>query len=213
MREFSVPASVRVDDVDTLSTTVFALADEQPDAVALRRRVDDTWVDVTCAAFTAQVVDVARGLVASGIAPGDRIALLSRTRYEWTLFDYAIVAAGAVTVPIYETSSAEQVAWILADSGAKADRGGGRPARRDRDRHRETPPRTSGGSWPTPTGRARWRRSPTRGASVPAARRCTSAGPPPGRRPRHADLHLRHHRPPEGLRAHPRATSSPRCAR
>jgi long-chain acyl-CoA synthetase len=120
VREFSVPASVRVDDVDTLSTTVFALADEQPDAVALRRRVDDAWVDVTYAAFTAQVVDVARGLVASGIEPGDRIALLSRTRYEWTLFDYAIVAAGAVTVPIYETSSAEQVAWILSDSGAKA---------------------------------------------------------------------------------------------
>ena len=120
MREFSVPASVRVDDVDTLSTTVFALADEQPDAVALRRRVDDAWIDVTYAAFTAQVVDVARGLVASGIEPGDRIALLSRTRYEWTLFDYAIVAAGAVTVPIYETSSAEQVAWILSDSGAKA---------------------------------------------------------------------------------------------
>ncbi|MDT0350626.1 AMP-dependent synthetase/ligase [Pseudonocardia charpentierae] len=120
MREFSVPASVRVDDVDTLSTTVFALADEQPDAVALRRRVDDAWVDVTYAAFTAQIVDVARGLVASGIEPGDRIALLSRTRYEWTLFDYAIVAAGAVTVPIYETSSAEQVAWILSDSGAKA---------------------------------------------------------------------------------------------
>jgi long-chain acyl-CoA synthetase len=120
VREFSVPASVRVDDVDTLSTTVFALADEQPDSVALRRRVDDAWVDVTYAAFTAQVVDVARGLVASGIEPGDRIALLSRTRYEWTLFDYAIVAAGAVTVPIYETSSAEQVAWILSDSGAKA---------------------------------------------------------------------------------------------
>jgi long-chain acyl-CoA synthetase len=120
VREFSVPASVRVDDVDTLSTTVFALADEQPDAVALRRRVDDAWVDVTYAAFTAQVVEVARGLVASGIEPGDRIALLSRTRYEWTLLYYAIVAAGAVTVPIYETSSAEQVAWILSDSGAKA---------------------------------------------------------------------------------------------
>ena len=70
--------------------------------------------------FTAEVVDVARGLIASGIEPGDRIALLSRTRYEWTLFDYAIVVAGAVTVPIYETSSADQVAWILADSGAKA---------------------------------------------------------------------------------------------
>ena len=120
MREFSVPASVRVGDDDTLSDTVFALADEHPDAVALRRHVGDTWAEVTCAAFVAEIVAVARGLVASGIAPGDRVALLSRTRYEWTLFDYAIVAAGAVTVPIYETSSAEQVAWILEDSGAKA---------------------------------------------------------------------------------------------
>lgn len=120
MREISVPASVRVGDDDTLSDTVFALADERPDAVALRRRVDDAWAEVTCAAFVAEIVAVARGLVASGIAPGDRVALLSRTRYEWTLFDYAIVAAGAVTVPIYETSSAEQVAWILEDSGAKA---------------------------------------------------------------------------------------------
>ena len=120
MREFSVPASVRVDDGDTLSDTVFALAEEHPGAVALRRRLDDGWVDVTYAAFTAEVVAVARGLIASGIEPGDRVALLSRTRYEWTLFDYAIVVAGAVTVPIYETSSADQVAWILADSGAKA---------------------------------------------------------------------------------------------
>ena len=120
MREFSVPASVHVDDDDTLSDTVFALADEHPDDVALRRRADGAWADVTYAAFVAEIVAVARGLVASGIAPGDRVALLSRTRHEWTLFDYAIVAAGAVTVPIYETSSAEQVAWILEDSGAVA---------------------------------------------------------------------------------------------
>ncbi|HEX5813065.1 MAG TPA: long-chain fatty acid--CoA ligase [Pseudonocardia sp.] len=120
MREFSVPASVRVDDGDTLPDAVFALADEHPGAVALRRRVGDAWADVTYAAFTAEVVAVARGLIASGIEPGDRVGLLSRTRYEWTLFDYAIVVAGAVTVPIYETSSADQVAWILTDSGAKA---------------------------------------------------------------------------------------------
>ena len=75
---------------------------------------------MTCPQFRDEVVAVARGLVAAGIEPGDRVALMSRTRYEWTLLDYAIWAAGAVTVPIYETSSAEQVAWILADSGAVA---------------------------------------------------------------------------------------------
>jgi long-chain acyl-CoA synthetase len=121
VREFSVPASVRVDDDDSLSDAVFALAATLPEAVALRRRgADGAWADVTYAAFVAEVVAVARGLVASGIAPGDRVALLSRTRYEWTLFDYAITTAGAVTVPVYETSSPDQVAWILADSGATA---------------------------------------------------------------------------------------------
>jgi long-chain acyl-CoA synthetase len=120
VREFSVPASIRVDDGDTLPDAAFALAEAFPDAVAVRRRTEGEWVDVTCAAFVAEIVDVARGLVASGIAPGDRVALLSRTRYEWTLFDYAIAAAGAVTVPVYETSSADQVGWILADSGATA---------------------------------------------------------------------------------------------
>jgi long-chain acyl-CoA synthetase len=122
VREFNVPPSVRVDDHETLSDAVFALAEEQPDAVAVRRRVDGCgdWVDVTYAQFVAEVIAVARGLVASGIGPGDRVALLSRTRHEWTLFDYAITVAGAVTVPVYETSSAEQVAWILRDSDAAA---------------------------------------------------------------------------------------------
>jgi long-chain acyl-CoA synthetase len=120
VREFTIPASVRVDDRDTLPGALFALAAEFPDEVAVRRRAGDAWVDVTYAAFVAEVVAVARGLIASGIGPGDRVALLSRTRYEWTLFDYAIGAAGAVTVPVYETSAPTQVAWILADSAATA---------------------------------------------------------------------------------------------
>jgi long-chain acyl-CoA synthetase len=78
------------------------------------------WQDVTCAEFRAEVVALARGFVAAGIEPGARVGLMSRTRYEWTLVDYAIWAAGAVSVPIYETSSAEQVEWILSDSGAEA---------------------------------------------------------------------------------------------
>ena len=75
---------------------------------------------MTCREFRDEVIAVARGLIAAGIQPGARVALMSRTRYEWTLLDYAIWAAGGVTVPIYETSSAEQAAWILADSGAVA---------------------------------------------------------------------------------------------
>ena len=63
---------------------------------------------------------MAKGLIAAGVEAGDRVALMSKTRYEWTLLDYAIWFAGAVTVPIYETSSAEQIGWILRDSGARA---------------------------------------------------------------------------------------------
>jgi long-chain acyl-CoA synthetase len=75
---------------------------------------------VTAAEFGAEVTALAGGLMAAGIGPGDRVALMSRTRYEWTLIDYACWAAGAVTVPVYETSSAEQVQWILSDSSAAA---------------------------------------------------------------------------------------------
>jgi long-chain acyl-CoA synthetase len=90
------------------------------DAVALARRVDGAWRDVTIGEFHREVTALAKGLMASGVEPGDRVVLLSKTRYEWTLADYAIWWAGAVTVPVYETSSASQIAWILADSGAVA---------------------------------------------------------------------------------------------
>ena len=76
------------------------------------------WEDVTASAFAADVTALAKGLVSRGIRPGDAVALMSRTRYEWTLLDFAIATAGAVSVPIYETSSPSQVAWILQDSGA-----------------------------------------------------------------------------------------------
>jgi long-chain acyl-CoA synthetase len=91
-----------------------------PDAAMFSRREGETWADVTAAEFLAEATALAKGLLASGIEPGDRVGLMSRTRYEWTLADHAIWFAGAVTVPIYETSSAEQVAWILSDSGCKA---------------------------------------------------------------------------------------------
>jgi long-chain acyl-CoA synthetase len=81
-------------------------------------RKDDTFVDLTVSECYGRIRALAKGLVASGVEPGDRVALMSSTRLEWLLVDYAILATGAVTVPIYETSSAEQVQWIVADSGA-----------------------------------------------------------------------------------------------
>jgi len=120
VREFSVPPVVTIGDAANLTDPVWDNAAEAPDAVQFRRRRDGAWVDVTCEQFRDEVVALARGLVAAGVQPGARVGLMSRTRYEWTLVDYAIWSVGAVTVPVYETSSAEQVRWILADSGAVA---------------------------------------------------------------------------------------------
>ncbi|MGY1500664.1 AMP-dependent synthetase/ligase [Streptomyces sp. QTS52] len=95
-------------------------AAEAPDAVILRRRTDDgTWRPVTAAAFAAEVTATAKGLIAAGLEPGGRVAVMSRTRYEWTVLDFAIWAAGGQTVPVYATSSAAQVDWIVRDSGAR----------------------------------------------------------------------------------------------
>nr|WP_206443643.1 AMP-dependent synthetase/ligase [Nocardioides sp. KC13] len=95
-------------------------AAEAPDVAVLSRPGHDGWVDVTAAQFLGEVSAVAKGLIAAGVGAGDRVALLSKTRYEWTLIDYAIWFAGATTVPIYETSSAEQIEWILQDSSTVA---------------------------------------------------------------------------------------------
>ncbi|MBM7776428.1 long-chain acyl-CoA synthetase [Actinokineospora baliensis] len=120
MREYSGPGNAPVAAGDNLADVVRSNAARFPDAIAFRRRVDRRWVGVSAEEFAAHVLALAKGLVAAGLAPGDRVALLSRTRYEWTVLDFAIWFAGCVGVPVYETSSAEQVAWILADSGARA---------------------------------------------------------------------------------------------
>ncbi len=149
MQEFSVPPVVTIGAAANLTDLVWDNADTAPDTALFSRRTPARgqapafpqegvvpaepaqvsgsagrspagWRDVTCAEFRTEVVALARGLIAAGIQPGDRIGLMSKTRYEWTLVDFAIWAAGAVSVPIYETSSAEQVQWILADSGAIA---------------------------------------------------------------------------------------------
>lgn len=119
MREYSVPAAVSVGDEESLSDAVFDNAAQHPSDVLYRRKATDgTWSEVTAAEFAEQVTRIAAGLIAAGVQAGDRVALLSRTRYEWTLFDYAILAAGGVTVPIYETSSPDQISWIVSNSGA-----------------------------------------------------------------------------------------------
>ena len=121
MREYSTPLTIDLPRFGNLTDDVVVNAREAADlAVFSRRGASGSWEDVTSVAFLAEVTAVAKGLVAAGIERGDRVALFSKTRYEWTLLDYAIWFAGAVSVPIYETSSAEQVRWILEDSSAKA---------------------------------------------------------------------------------------------
>ncbi|MEU1201066.1 AMP-dependent synthetase/ligase [Streptomyces sp. NPDC005813] len=97
----------------------FTNAAEAPDAVVLRRAEKGVWRPVTAAAFAREVTDAAKGLIAAGLEPGGRVAVMSRTRYEWTVLDFAVWAAGGQTVPVYATSSAEQVEWIVRDSGAR----------------------------------------------------------------------------------------------
>ncbi|MER6119087.1 long-chain fatty acid--CoA ligase [Streptomyces sp. NPDC001743] len=107
--------------VGGLADVVFDYAEEDPHRVALGRKdADGRWRDVTSATFRDEVLALAKGLIAHGVRFGDRVALMSRTRYEWTLFDFAVWAVGAQSVPVYPTSSAEQVLWMLHDAEVSA---------------------------------------------------------------------------------------------
>ncbi len=118
MREYGARSRFTIGADESIVHTVFEHARRSPQRVLFSRPIADEWVDVTATEFADLVTGVAKGLVASGVAPGDRVVLLSATRFEWTLFDFAIWAAGAVSVPIYDSSSPEQVQWIVEDSGA-----------------------------------------------------------------------------------------------
>ena len=120
MREYSTPLVTAIPATGNLTDDVVTNGTRHADEVVFSRHDGSEWIDVTAGEFLTQVRAVAKGIVASGVERGDRVALISRTRYEWTLLDYAIWFAGAVTVPVYETSAAEQIAWILKDSGARA---------------------------------------------------------------------------------------------
>ncbi|CAM3201424.1 MULTISPECIES: AMP-dependent synthetase/ligase [Streptomyces] len=120
MREYSLPALYEVPQEGNLTDLVRRNAAQHPDLAVIGRKRNGRWEDLTAAAFLTEVREAAKGLIAAGVEPGDRVALMSRTRYEWTLLDFAIWSAGGVTVPVYETSSPEQICWILGDSGAVA---------------------------------------------------------------------------------------------
>lgn len=118
MRQYSVPARFSVYDHDHVAAVVYEHERNDPDYVIYRRKVDGAWTDVTCAEAANQIRSVALGLISLGVQAGDRVSIFSATCYEWAILDLAILSIGAVTVPIYETSSAEQVRWVLQDSEA-----------------------------------------------------------------------------------------------
>ncbi|MFE4260866.1 AMP-dependent synthetase/ligase [Streptomyces sp. NPDC056883] len=120
MQEITVPPVVTGSPVGGLADAVFLHAREDPGRVVLGRKSDGVWGDVTSGELASEVLGLAKGLLAQGIRFGDRVAIMSRTRYEWTLFDFALWAIGAQPVPVYPSSSAEQVHWILHDSGCTA---------------------------------------------------------------------------------------------
>ncbi|MFC7310018.1 AMP-dependent synthetase/ligase [Streptomyces monticola] len=121
VREVSVPPLVPPVTDGSLADIPYSNAEQAPADVVLSRKTDGgQWRDVTAADFAGEVQALAKGLIAQGLAPGDRLAVMARTTYEWTLLDFAAWAAGLVTVPVYPTSSAFQTRWILQDSGAVA---------------------------------------------------------------------------------------------
>ena len=118
MHEKSTPLVLPATTQGSLADVPLRWASAEPGRVAFAVRSGAGWTDVTSATFAADVAALAKGLIGAGIGIGDSVAIMSRTRYEWTVADFALWSAGAVPVPIYETSSADQVEWILADSGA-----------------------------------------------------------------------------------------------
>ncbi|MDK4232169.1 long-chain fatty acid--CoA ligase [Corynebacterium accolens] len=118
MQQVHTPAEFTIEPGETCLTALMDTAKKRPHGVMFTRPANYEWVNVTGKEFIDEVFEVAQGLIALGVEQGDRIALISATRYEWSLLDYAIWAAGAASVPVYPSSSASQVRWIIEDSGA-----------------------------------------------------------------------------------------------
>jgi long-chain acyl-CoA synthetase len=120
MNEITIPAIVPTATTGNLTDLVADRAASEPDRITMSRPLGDGWQPLTARQVEEEIRATAKGLVAAGIQIGDRVAIMARTRFEWTILDFAIWYAGGCTVPIYETSSAEQVDWILNDSGSVA---------------------------------------------------------------------------------------------
>ncbi|MFV0373724.1 AMP-dependent synthetase/ligase [Microbacterium sp.] len=118
--QFEVPAIVPADPEANVTDLLVDRVKATPSRVLFGVPDGDGWRDVTAAAFVREVIGLAKGFVAAGISPGDKVGFIARTTYDWTLVDFALFFSGAVMVPIYETSSASQINWILSDSGAVA---------------------------------------------------------------------------------------------
>lgn len=118
LQQVHTPADFTIEPGETCLTALMDTAKKRPHGVMFTRPANYEWVNVTGKEFIDEVFEVAQGLIALGVEQGDRIALISATRYEWSLLDYAIWAAGAASVPVYPSSSASQVRWIIEDSGA-----------------------------------------------------------------------------------------------
>jgi len=116
MNEVTTPALVPSATAGNLTNLIAERAWFEPERITMSRPLGDGWQSVTAREVDEEVRATAKGLIAAGIQLGDRVAIMARTRYEWTILDFAIWYAGAVVVPIYDTSSAEQIDWILNDS-------------------------------------------------------------------------------------------------
>ena len=118
MNEVTNPAVIPAATTGNLTNLIAERAWFEPDRITMSRPLGDGWQPLTARQVEEEIRATAKGLVAAGIQIGDRVAIMARTRYEWTILDFAIWYAGGCVVPIYDTSSAEQVDWILNDSGA-----------------------------------------------------------------------------------------------
>lgn len=117
VKQFTNPVKEPIDSDINLFDLLDNRAKRDPEGAMIEYKGDDgTWHPYSAQVFRDMVIDLAKGLVGLGVNKGDSVAIVSRTRWEWTALDMAIMSIGALTVPVYETNSASQVSWIFNDS-------------------------------------------------------------------------------------------------